>query len=295
MINIAALKAKLSELKTGRRPGNQEFLRKFYNPPDFDEINKLRSIVRVLPGASDSDTFFAETLLHKLNGKNLHCPKKINRPCPVCDYIRALWATEQDEKIAEARSIKAKKRFYMNVIARERIVPNEATGKEELVKNDGPLIYSCGVKVLERILRDMVKDRIGDITDLETGFDFRIEKIQNQKSGYPEYDNSESEDNSSIAGTKEEMAKWIDNLNDLSSLINYKEHDELVYELNLHRGIDMTESEGPAIAKTVAEAISPTTDVTTEQPDSETKSDSGESDEDFMAELDKIRKNAGKS
>jgi len=295
MVDIAALRAKLNELKTGKRPGNQEFLKKFYNPPNYDESNKARSIVRILPGTENSETgavdsFFIETQLHKLNGKNVHCPKKINRPCPICDYIRALWATEQDDKIAEAREIKAKKRFYMNVIARERIVQNETTGKEEIVKNDGPLIYSCGVKVFERILRDMVKDKIGDITNLQTGFDFRIEK-EMQLSGYPGYDSSESEDETSVAGTKKEMEEWMNNLNDLNSLVNFKDHEELIYELNLHRGIDMTE--GPTVQETVSTATSsPVAEIAIETET--TVEEDTENEDDFLKQLEKIRESAGK-
>ena len=49
-INVAFLRAKLEELKTGKKTENNEFLAKFYNPPYFDSNYQQRSVIRILPG-----------------------------------------------------------------------------------------------------------------------------------------------------------------------------------------------------------------------------------------------------
>jgi len=282
-LNVAELRQKLQELKTGKKTQNTEYLKKFFNVPEFDENNVKRSTARILPGGINEEDnerlpFFTETLLHKINMKNVHCPRKIGKPCPICEYVRALWATNDPEKIAVARELKAKKRFYLNVIARERSILNLETGKEETKINDGPLIYSCGVKVMEKILRDIVDDEIGDITDLKHGYDFRIIKEVNI-SGYPGYDSSKSSKKSTPAGTEEEITRWMGELNDLNSLIKYSTHEELVLELSTFKG-------GGAPAETVETQPAMTT---AKESKPVVSSIANEDEEDFLAQLDKIR------
>ncbi len=294
-LNISELKAKLNELKGGNASKNYDFMKKFYNPPDWNETLAARSTIRILPGAINSSgensVFFTETLLHKINGKNYHCPKKIGQPCPICEYNRALWATEDQENIKIARELKAKKKFYMNVIAREREVIDEKTGDKQLMKNNGPLIYSCGVKVFEKILKFMVDEDYGDITDLENGYDFQIRK---EKQGeWPNYDDSKARKDPSPAGTKEEIEEWMNNLHDLSILIRHESYNEIKHQLDIYRGI-ITDPFSLEQSSTTTTGNSEVDQPTRVNDSSETKTtDSTESPEedDFFKELEKLRQN----
>ena len=283
-INIADLRAKLNELKSGNTNRNFDFLEKFYNPPDWNDTLVARSTIRLLPGkkteSGDNELFFTETLLHKINGKNYHCPRKTGQGCPVCEYNRALWATEKVENIEIARDLKAKKRFYMNVIARERTVVNKKTGENEVRINDGPLIYSCGVKVFEKILKFMVDEEYGDLTDLYEGYDFQVRK---EKQGdWPNYDDSKSLKNPSVAGTKDEIATWTDNLHDLNALIRHELYNDLKHQLDIYRGV-VADPFSTKQATTVIDSP-----VVTETPSVDVAS-SGEGADDFFRELEKLR------
>jgi len=288
-LNVADLRAKLNELKGGNANRNFDFLEKFYNPPEWNDTLPLRSTIRVLPGAADPDTgeheiFFAETLLHKVNSKNYHCPRKIGQPCPICEYNRALWATEKEENIAIARELKAKKRFYMNVIARERVVPNKETGENEVRRNDGPLIYSCGVKVFEKILKAMVDDEYGDITDLRNGYDFKV--IKERQGEWPNYDDSKAVKNSSVAGTEDEIAEWMSGLHDLSTLIRHEAYDDLKRQLDIYRGV----IDDPFAEKSTS--VSTDSSVTMEAPVVSRVVEEPSGDDDFFSELEKLRQNS---
>lgn len=296
--DIASLRQKLNELK-GKGNQNNDYLKNFYNPPEFDSSLPKRSTIRVLPGGSDPDTgemrpWFAETVLHKINGKNLHSPKIIGKPCPITEYIRALWSTGDPEKIELAREIKGRKRFYMNVIVRERLV-TDAQGRQQVIENDGPLIYSCGVKVFEKILKHMVdEEEYGDITDLENGFDFRIEK-EMQSSGYPGYDDSKCVRDSSRAGSAEEIERWMSNLHNLPGLIKYLSYEELAHELELFKSTRFGETNNTdnslnitssAVQHASSSPVGETESSSNFSPPSNTEESS---EEDFLEALKKIQ------
>ena len=287
-LNITELRAKLNELKGGGANRNFDFLEKFYNPPDWNDTLPSRSTIRVLPGptneSGENEIWFSETALHKINGKNYHCPKKINKPCPICEYYGALWSTEKPENIEIAREIKPKKRFYMNVIARERVVPNKETGENDVRKNDGPLIYSCGVKVFEKILKFMVDEEYGDITELLNGYDFQVRK--ERQGEWPNYDDSKSMKNSSVAGNEEEIVEWMNNLHDLGALIRYESYDSLRQQLDIYRGIindPFTSAQNDSPAKSAVSSESAFEETTPEKPVEE---------DSFFAELEKLRQNS---
>ena len=245
-LNVAALRAKLQELKG--KGGNSEFSLKYYSAPEYDEANPLRSTIRILPGklnieTNEQEPFFVETLLYRINNKNLHSPKIVGKPDPIWDYIRFLWKTNDDANIKIAREIKPKKRYYMNVVARERTVLNQEAQREETRKNDGPLIFSCGVKIFERILKAMVdEEEYGDITDLKEGYDFRV--IKETRGEFPNYDDSKPCKKASPAGTNEEIVRWMSNLHDLKALITIPTYEELEHELKVYRGEIKEEAAG---------------------------------------------------
>lgn len=281
--NVAELRAKLNEIKGKNNRSNSDYLKKFWYPPEWNPTLKERSVVRILPGIIDVASgerkpWFSETRLHKINGKNLHSPSKIGKPCPMTEYIRALWATQDPDNIEVARSIKGKKRFYMNIIVREHEVEDEQTGEKKIVKNSGPLIYSCGIKVFEKILNTMIDDDYGDITDLQKGYDFVIQR--ESQGEYPNYDNSKPVKNHSAAGSDSEIEEWMGNLHDLQGLITYKSYEELKQEVDMFRGIqsgDVGSSEA---------ANSDTTMSSTSTNDSSNNDSSDEDEEnEFMKRL----------
>jgi hypothetical protein len=121
-------------------------------------------------------------------------------------------------------------------------------GKE--VKNEGPRILSVGKILHGSIIAAIVgregdpDSKLGNITDLKSGWDFIIRKeVTAGSEGFPKYDKSGFARNPSPAGTPEEVKKWQENLHDLTKLRNPKDVDYLEKELAIHRGLIADETE----------------------------------------------------
>jgi hypothetical protein len=277
-VNIANLRAKLAQLAGQNRSLDDKYLL----IPDYDASNLSRSTIRILPGPADNpDAFFSETILHRINGKNVQSPRIMGKPCPIQEYIRYLWNTGEEENIKIAREIKGTKRFYFNVISRERIVANKETGKEEAHKNDGPLIFSCGIKLFQKVLSYIVDPDYENMLDLKDGFDFKVRK--EQVGGYPNYDQSCPSRKSSSAGSDEEIEKWMLNLHDLKELIKIPSYNELVQELNMFRGIQGNNA-GNSNSSDGKEPLVPVLAGKSESFEEE------ENDEEFLKTLESIKK-----
>ncbi len=84
---------------------------------------------------------------------------------------------------------------------------------------------------------------LGDITDIETGRDFKIIKkiVASGPNNFPNYNESKFL-NPSVAGTPAEVKRWMASLNDLESLRIIKPREEILKELNIHRGLEVAET-----------------------------------------------------
>lgn len=267
-VNLANLRAKLAQLKGSAFKSMDE---KYLTIPVYDASKIDRSTIRILPGPVDNpDKFYVETILHRINNKNIHSPRILKKPCPLQAYIKTLWDSKNDANIAIAREIKGKKRYYFNAIIRERVVQNPDTGQEEVRKNDGPLIFSCGVKLFEKLIKTMLDEDYEDFLDLKQGYDYRV--IREDQGQYPNYDDSKPAKKPSPAGTDEEIARWMSNLHDLDALINIPSNEEIIQEIETFKA--SLNSDNAKVAA-VANAVVSSSDET----------DNDEDGEDFIAKL----------
>lgn len=211
--------------------------------------------LRLLPPAKGGK-LYQYTRLIGINGRNVHCPKPLingkwdkNTPNVIGDYYSHLWkqieVLEKDggskdliEKLkAEARSIKPVERYYYNVIVRTSVDKEGNT-----IKNAGPKILSVG-KTLHKIILSAIvpgsPDFIGNVVDLEKGYDFVIRKevVGSGSNAYPKYDRSAFSREQTPAGTPEEIKKWVTTLHDLTTLRKPASAETLEYELAVHRGL----------------------------------------------------------
>ena len=194
---------KIKELIDKKNNKGNKLGDKFFSPQDGDNL------VRILPLNDNSGLFFKETGEHNLDGKRHYCPKLTKgSKCPICETVRELYNTNAPEKIAYAKSIKARKKYYSNVIVR---------GKEE----EGPKIWGYGVKIYEKILSFFADEDFGDITDVKTGFDFKV--TREQKDGFPNYDNSRPKPKSSpLSANPEDVVKWFNGQHNLNEMVDGK-------------------------------------------------------------------------
>lgn len=213
MVNIEELRKKAADLKQSGGGNNSDFLSKFF----MMEVGT--SVVRILPAKEESQDFYAETAIHRIDGKNHHCPRVKGNKCPACDTYYDLWnqinrigktSEKGRELIKVAKSIKSRKRFYLNAVDRQ-----EGTVK----------ILSVGQKLFGKILDCFLDEDYGDITDLKEGWDFKI--IKEIVDDFPNYDKSAPRPKQSPVGTDAESAKYLDELHDIHGLVKVASYDDL--------------------------------------------------------------------
>lgn len=185
--------------------------------------------VRLLPAKNDDELWYAKTVRHDFKlGNNFQYVQSrtiLGESCPMTDLYYDLW--KQHEEFCEsnqmdpkdrdvvtpykewARKLKPKDRFFINVVDRT---------------NEEVKILSCTEALMNKILGAMLAQEpdgspsYGNILDLDTGHDFQI-ILSKGKNNFLNYADSAPSPRSKKAGTKEQVEKWMNNLFDLTSLV----------------------------------------------------------------------------
>jgi len=251
--DLSEMQNEYARLNADSGASNSDYLEKFVKMPQGEGF----TIVRILPPKKGEKLPYCATRVHTLKNpstgrsKSYHCPITLQRTskgdkwygdCIICKVYSDLWSQSESCKDEEekkrrqdqARTLKPVERFYYNVIVR-----SEKDKDNNIVKNVGPKIYSCGKTIQTKIVGAFVGDEtagepaLGDVTNISSGRDFRI--IKKMKKDYPDYSQSKFED-PSPAGTKEEIERWVQELNDLQALRQLKDKEELKHALLVHLG-----------------------------------------------------------
>lgn len=245
-LNLEKLKTNLVHLDN-KGKNTTDYLADFVKIPD----GECSFLLRLLPPLDNMDGFpCIRTKLHRINGKSFQSLLTYNYDtgkwegnCPLNNYWKKLWkqvnnADTEEEKNQiklEINQVKPNERFYFNAIVRSQTDKN---GNVE--KNIGPKIYSCGVQVWDVVLRAICGDPgmeepgLGDITDLKEGRDLKVIKRMKPYANYAESKFL----NPSVAGTAEEMKKWMGSRHDLKSRIKLLPYEELERQIRIHQKLE---------------------------------------------------------
>ena len=204
MVNLDSLRKKYEQVQSGGRQNSEDFLKKFFM------MDEGTSVVRILPGSENGDEFYAETAIHRINDRNHHCPRVQDKDCPICETYLKLWKTPLDSDKDVARQIKARRRYYLNVVDR---------------RDEGVKILSVGQKLFGKILDAFFDEDYGDLTDTKEGWDFKI--VKDTQGQWPNYDKSAPKPKSSEAGTDSQVATWMDETHDIHNLVKLPEYEDL--------------------------------------------------------------------
>ncbi len=204
---------------------------------NYLKLEKGSNLVRILP-VSDEKPFFTHTKLHVLKNaegkiRYYHCLKVHGEDCPLCDAYFEIWKRDKAAgangksalalKFGSGQStIKPKPRYYMNVINR----------KDNSVK-----VLSAPDQIYKKIIANMSGDEelnieeLGDVTNIETGYDFNVivgtNKGQDGKE-YTSYAQSEFKRKPNpAAASKLEVEKALESRHNLDSLVKKESYDEL--------------------------------------------------------------------
>jgi len=182
------------------------------------DIKEGDTHIRILPSADPEKHFFLKSGFHKIMGEYYNCPKEYkNSKCPICEYVSKLYKSQSIEDLELAKELKKTKRFYYNVVVRS-------------AEDKGVRVLTSGIKLFEKIIGACANPEIGDITDLNEGYDFKVQK--RMKDNYWNYDLSEAARKATPLSADPAKAKaWMGSLFDLDkevTLLSYIELKEVL-------------------------------------------------------------------
>ena len=153
-INISAMKKKLDKLNN-KGTSNSEGA--FWKPEDgLHEV-------RILPTA-DGDPFKEFWFHYNVGSTGIMCPKRnFGEACPVCDFATKLFKSGDADSISAAKELFVRQRFVSPILVR---------GSEK----DGVKVWSYSKTVYEDLLKTVLDPDFGDITDVENGYDMKVDK-----------------------------------------------------------------------------------------------------------------------
>jgi hypothetical protein len=179
------------------------------------EIKDGDTIIRILPNQDPNKNFFVKSAFHRIMGDYYNCPKETKKgeKCPICEYVNKLYKSTNITDLEIAKEFKKTRRYYYNVVIR---------GNED----KGVRILTSGIKLFERVIGACANPEVGDITDINEGYDFRVNK--RMKDGYWNYDLSDASRKPSILTADQAKAKeWLVACYDLEKEIKLLSYDEL--------------------------------------------------------------------
>lgn len=246
-IDLNKIREQYEKLNKKGDGNNEEFFKQFLKLEDGENP------VRILPPWNDEGVFYVATALHRIpDGMIWHCRRVKNEQCPICELYFELWKQHnlvagKDKSVTspfrkKATEIKPNKRYFMNALDRR-------TGEVK--------VLSVGSIIFDKIISSMMDpdDPLGDVTDPITGFDLKIVKIT-PKGGsdqWPKYDQTKFRTKSSPLGTKEEIAKYLDQLYDLNKFVPLEKYEQMKIAIDsfaVSIGKDLTSSPTPEAVQT---------------------------------------------
>lgn len=268
MVEFGSLDVGDIEEESNRLGGKGNFQDQFVPVQDLKPGESLT--IRILPPVKGGK-LFQYNRIHTLNDRKINCPRPLvngkfdrNVPCPICDHYSSFWPkieklekslgkdAEEVKKLRdEARLYKPTERYYYNALVRKMVVDGEAK------TNVGPRILSVGKVLHQMILRAIVsedpQERLGDVTNVKTGYDFIIRK--DMRSGFPNYDRSTFAREASPLGDADLIAYISENMIDLTKFRTIKDIEEIKKQLAIARGIIQDDSSSYNVEEFDAEMI----------------------------------------
>lgn len=207
--NLDALK---KAFETQKRGGG-DF--RFWKPIKYGKYT-----VRFLPPHDSDGLFFKETAQHKIGDNYYFCPKSEGDHCPICEKYKKLYDIGTDDAVALAKEIKPRKQYLYNIIVKEEL-------GEAYEDNTKVFVYMSGKMLYDALMDYFFDEDYGDLTDVESGYDFVINK-EHGDLGFPSYKKSKPRRNSSVMlEDDDDIEKVLEGIKDLNKEIELKSYDEL--------------------------------------------------------------------
>jgi hypothetical protein len=152
-VDLDAIRRRMAELSGAKKTSTVQL----WKPPPGEYK------IRCLPwkDAPEGQPFMERWFYYVGTNAGILAPKQFGKPDPIDDLIRKLYSTKSDADRAMAKQLQPKMRAYAPVIVR---------GQED----KGPLVWSFGKLVYQRLLSFFLDEDYGNIIDPNEGFDLKV-------------------------------------------------------------------------------------------------------------------------
>ncbi len=241
-----ALDMSMLRKKLDRMQGNSQRSAAFWKPQEG------RNVIRIVPWKDRPEWPFIEMQFHYLGGRTQLSPLTNGNPDPIQEFADSLIAEGGKDGWQQAKPFRAKLRTYVPII--DRADPSA-----------GVQFYSFGKTVYKSLLTFMDDPDIGDITDVEEGFDIVVNYTPRDKSdtNFPVTEVHIRPKACPLHDDPDTVENWLSNQPNIGDLFDEPSYEELASFLEKYLGGDEESDD---------EEYSSITEETTNQRDSETAS-----------------------
>ena len=158
--------------------------------------------VRIVPWKDITDGNFAHEIhFYYLEGqRGFPAPVQFGKSDPVDELRRSLYALKTDDDRKMANSLRPKMRSYSAVIVR---------GEED----KGVQVWSYGKMVYDRLLSFIVDPEVGDITDVDNGWDLKVTISEVKGKTFNDTVVDVARKQSALTKDEAQKEKWLDTPN----------------------------------------------------------------------------------
>jgi hypothetical protein len=204
-LDLEAIRKKVAQLN-----GTLNRSRVKYWKPDLGEYN-----IRVLPWPNNDGQPFKERWFYYNIGKNpgLLAPTQFQKADPVQELIDKLHASGKKEDKEIAKKLYPKMRAFAPVIVR---------GADDQV-----LVWSFGKEIYQRLLEFFLDAEIGDITDVNNGFDLKVKITKAPGKFWPDTTVDVARKSSKLFSDSKKIEDTLSAIPNLDEYHKLKSYDEL--------------------------------------------------------------------
>lgn len=178
--------------------------------------------IRILPYKYNKENPFIELMFHyDIGGKTYLSPISFGRPDPIEEFADKLKTVGDRDSYQLARKLQAKMRVFAPIAVR---------GEE----NQGSFFWGFGKTVYKELLSIMVDPDYGDITDVTTGRDVKVEfrTAEELNANFPSTSIRPKPNQTPISDNKAVVDKLVNEQKDIREVYQELSYDDLKEVLN---------------------------------------------------------------
>ena len=203
-VDLKKIKEKLDKLQN---PGSG---RKTWRP-SLDKDNKIRILEN-----PHSDDPFPEIYFHYLGRNSVMCLYRTHgEECPICDFVRELWDSEDKVDVDMAKKLSARRRSFAPVV--DRSDPTLT-----------PKWWGFGSTVYEKLLGYCLNEQYEGYLDTKKGLDATVELKQIKGKKYPDTDVILDRKETPLADSAKEIKEILGNVVPLEQVYEKPDISEVV-------------------------------------------------------------------